>query len=135
MKRIETSKSAARCGHKRNRRRAGCAGIPSPKKRVGKMMIELRHEHEIDTADRQRKLVRGRALEFDHPGHGFSPRLIGYILGRIEPNGSREPNSAANISEKRPVSTTSEIALRPTCAASRSRQRRCLAGVSARASS
>ena len=34
------------------------------------MMIDLRHEHEIDTAIRERKLVRRRALEFDHSGCG-----------------------------------------------------------------
>src|SRR5262245_925661 len=39
--------------------------------RVRKMMIDLRHEYEIDTAIRQRKLFRRSPLEFDHPGRGF----------------------------------------------------------------
>src|SRR5271169_5627762 len=39
--------------------------------RVGKMMIDLRHENEIDTAVRERKLVRRSPLEFDHPSREF----------------------------------------------------------------
>jgi hypothetical protein len=53
------------------------------------MMIDLRHEHEIDTAVRERKLVRRRALEFDHSGREFSPGLIDHVFGRIEPNDPR----------------------------------------------
>ena len=54
--------NACWCGHKRNRRRAGCARIPSPKNRVGKMMIDLRHEHEIQPSasrSRQRRRLAG----------------------------------------------------------------------------
>jgi hypothetical protein len=56
---------------------------------VGKMMIDLRHEHEIDTAVRERKLVRRPPLEFDHPGRRFLSGLIDHTLGGIEPDDPR----------------------------------------------
>jgi hypothetical protein len=44
------------------------------------MMIDLRHEHEIDTAAREWKLVRPRLPEFDHPGRRFLPGLLNHTF-------------------------------------------------------
>ena len=63
--------------------------LPRDGNRFGKVMIDLRHEYEIDAAVRGWKLVRPRPLEFDHPGRRFLPGLINHTFRWIEPNDPR----------------------------------------------
>src|SRR5260370_37377519 len=57
--------------------------------RIGQVVINLRHKHEIDAAVRERKLVCGRPPKYDRARRRFPPGLVDHFLGWIQPEDPR----------------------------------------------
>jgi hypothetical protein len=57
--------------------------------RIGQMVIDLPHKHEIDAAVREWKLVRCGATKYDMARCRFASDLADHFLGWIEPDDPR----------------------------------------------